>query len=157
MKYQNPSYLYTPTFGARKQIFSQCDILRWHIFLHSVCVCVCDGMVEVNMGHDPTCSSSYAPHSSLSIHGGTWGRGVVSDEEQEDVYPINVNKRGFFNENELFMIILLFIWLIKRSWGWAWKRSEMSTAQGPMRFTFPLTSVPLFKPSINCQALVPKK
>ena len=143
MKYQNLS-LHTNIWSMKANYF--CHVIFCD-GIFSCTVCVCDGMVEVNMGHDPTCSSSYAPHWAQH----TW------DKEQEDVYPINVNKRGVFNEeNELFMIILLFIWLIKRSWGWAWKRSEMSPAQGPMCFTSSLTSVPLFKPSINCLSPSPK-
>lgn len=77
------------------------------IFSCTVSVCVCDGMVEVNMGHDPTCSSSYAPLgcSELSKH----GPAEAYSQRMNKKMSLNLNNRGFFNENELFMMILLFI------------------------------------------------
>ena len=63
---------------------------------------MCDGMVEVNMGHDPTCSSSYAPRSSANT-------GPAGAYSQRINKKMGIKKGGFFNENELFMMILLFI------------------------------------------------
>ena len=65
---------------------------------------MCDGMVEVNMGHDPTCSSSYAPRSSANT-----GPAEACSQKINKKMCFNVNNRGFLNENELFMMILLFI------------------------------------------------
>lgn len=66
MKYQNLPYLHS----ARQRMWSSgANIFAMWYFAMAYFPAVrrvCDGMVEVNMGHDPTCSSSYARRCSAN-------------------------------------------------------------------------------------------